>query len=59
MPRNNSWEQVRILKEVKNLVSEDAKEEMRPIGLHMSYIILQYLKNKKGNNNGTTSKNRI
>ena len=59
MPRNNSWEQVRILKEVKNLVSEDAKEEMRPIWLHMSYIILQYLKNKKGNNNGTTSKNRI
>ena len=59
MPRTKSWEQVRILKEVKELVYEDAKEEMRPIGLHMSYIILQYLKNNKGNNNGTTSKNRI
>tara|TARA_R100000458_G_C8236771_1_gene216900 strand:- start:455 stop:640 length:186 start_codon:yes stop_codon:yes gene_type:complete len=52
--QTKNWESmsVRIPREIKEKLREDAKEEMRPIGLHMSYIILQYFKNKKGKNYG-------
>ena len=47
--QTKGWEHisVRLPKGVKDSLRKDAKEEMRPIGLHASYIIQQYLRDKQ------------
>ena len=48
--QTKDWEfcSIRLPKDIKEKLRQDAKEEMRPIGLHISYVIIQYIKNKKG-----------
>jgi hypothetical protein len=52
--QTKDWEHmsVRLPEGVKDALRKDAIEEMRPIGLHASYIIQQYLKEKKEVSNG-------
>ena len=43
------WEHlsVRLPKGLKKLLKEQAKAEMRPVGLHASYIIMKHLEEEK------------
>ena len=51
--QTKEWEHmsVRIPKETKDKLREDAKKNLRPIGMHLSWIIINYLENKKRNTN--------
>ena len=56
--QTKEWEHmsVRIPKETKDKLREDAKNNLRPIGMHLSWIVINYLENKKGKVGvGTTS----
>tara|TARA_R100000908_G_C3734800_1_gene133059 strand:- start:529 stop:705 length:177 start_codon:yes stop_codon:yes gene_type:complete len=48
--QTKDWEfcSIRLPRNIKEELRKDSKEEMRPIGLHISYILIQYVKNKKG-----------
>ena len=46
MLQSKNWEHmsVRLPKETKDKLREDAKKHMRPIGMHLAYVVTKYYK---------------
>jgi len=49
MTKQNNWEfvSIRLPKDVKTQIKKDAKKNLRPIGLHITKVIMDYLKEKE------------
>ena len=47
--QTKNWEfmSLRLPHEIKEKIREDAKKHMRPIGMHLSFIVTEYFKEKK------------
>ena len=45
--KNWGFMTLRIPHNIKEKIREDAKKHMRPIGMHLSFIVTEYFKEKK------------
>jgi len=47
--KTKNWEHmsVRLPKEVKELIYVDAHKNLRPVGMHLAYIVLKYFNKDK------------
>ena len=47
--QTKDWEYMtlRLPYDIKEKIREDAKKHMRPIGMHLSFIVTEYFKEKK------------